>query len=272
MSKILYTEKDIPRWLPEEVRRSAINRLKYLENLRLNPKITGDESSLKFQNNLDEKTSEAVNFVYRLAVDERMKPVWQKLFKINKDRTSRLLQDLEFHRSFSCQPNQPQFINVFDYRPKIAILKSTIKKCENLLSFVSDSHTFYTTEFDFEEYDRSELIGEREHDEFVGNLATYLNRLKKLLAYHEANGERFEAKSYLMNPASRKKSIDNAEAILWAKKVKTLILRFYKKPLNKEVGTIISVLFDDDHLYDEDYIAKITKSVKNALKKSEDSI
>lgn len=272
MSQILYTEKDIPRWLPEEVRQSAIGRLKYLENLRVKQAQQNDDSLLEFRAKLDKKTSEAVNFVYRLAVDERMKPVWQKLFKINKDRTVRLLQDLEFQRSFLYRVDEAQFFNAFDYKPKIQIVKLAIRRCEDLLDFTDNFHASYTTEFDFEEYNRSELIGEQEHYKFTDSLKTYLDRLKEVLSYHKANQESFEAASYLMNPVSRKENIDNAEAILWAKKVKTLLFRFYKKPLNKEVGTIISVLFDDGNSYDEDYISKITKDVKSALKKSEDLI
>ena len=157
-------------------------------------------------------------------------------------------------------------------KPKIRALENMADLCKDLLT-TSELHTLYTTEFDFEEYDKNSLVGESEHGHFTGEVKNYLTRLEQVLSYHKSNLDETEAASFLANPTSRKRSVDNAEALLWAKRLKVIFLRFYKKPLNKEIGTMVSALFpEDERLYDEDYIAKITKEVAKIIKKSEDSL
>ena len=253
LENIIYTEKVIPRWLPKEVRDSAIERLNYLSELDKKRKI-------------DQDTSSGINFAYRLFIDERMKVVWEKLLKINKKSTLRLPKSIELLHSF----HHKDHLFIFDPTPKINTLETMISLCEGILD-CEEMHTMYTTEFDFEEFDQNYLIGEREHTEFIDSLNIYLTRLKQILSHEQKNREISDARFYISNPISQKKNIENAEAIFWAKRIKALFLSFYKKPLNKEIGVIVSVLFDsDEYCYDEDYIAKITRDTQKKFKKLED--
>ncbi len=272
MNKILYKAEDFPRWLPDEVKNEAIARLDYLKNLDENKKLLSIKENLRNSGISTTDPSKGINFFYKLLVDERMKNVWNKLFKINKEQTVKLLRSLETNYTIFYNPEITQFTNLYDKKQKMEILKSTIDKCANLLEYTGYFHTVYTTEFDFEEYNRSELMGESDHNEFINNLKHYKNRLEEILSFHKENQEKFKTISYLENPISRKSKVDNAEAILWAKKLKFIFLSRYKRPLNKEIGIIISILFDDEnHCYDEDYIAKTTRDIKVSIKKMEDS-
>lgn len=259
MKEIIYQEQDLPRWLPEEVRQAAIKRIQYLEKKLEEGKIS-------------KKSLDGINFFLKILVDERMKKVWNRLFKINNKATSNLLRSLEFLYIFYDQKGL-QFYDLHGTDTKISFMKDVINQCEELLKFTNSVHTTYTTEFDFEEYDREKIMGESEHEIFTITLKIYVARLQEILSYHKKNKEKSDSMSYLQNPISRKKSIENSQAILWAKKIKTLFLRLYKKPLNDEIGTIIYVLFgkEDGQVYDADYIAKITKSAATHLEKMEDS-
>ncbi len=251
MSKILYTEKDIPASLPDELQEHFFQ---YLARMIHSNELVDDDKK--------RKNAEEINFTFRLVADERMVPVWQKLFKINSKKTTTLFpgsvmmiySGFKIYNSFDpiLQKYHLAPRSLFDTKPKIKRLEYMLAACKDLLE-ESKFHTFYTTEFDFEEYDRDQLIGESEHHEFTDGIKSYLIRLEQVLSYYKSNLEESELKSYIANPVSRKKSVDNAEALLWAKKLQVIILRFYGKPLNKELGTMISALFpDDERCYDED--------------------
>ena len=270
MGKILYTKEDVSTSLPDELREHFSQFITRMINF--NEQGDGDKKR---------KNAEEINFIFRLVADERMASVWQKLFKINSDKTiiffpasvSLIYSEFKIFNSFDPILHKYHLAprSFFDTKPTIERLEGMVLACKDLLK-ESKRHTFYTTEFDFEEYDRDQLIGESEHNEFVRGIKNYLTRLEQVLFYYKSNLDKSELESYLANPVSRKKSTDNAEALLWAKKLQVIILRFYGKPLNKELGTMISALFPDDkRCYDEDYIAKITKSVRIAHKKLEDS-
>jgi hypothetical protein len=100
--------------------------------------------------------------------------------------------------------------------------------------------------------------------------------LKKIINHYEKNRGVFDRLDYMQSPTSRKSSIKNSRAIYLARLIKIHFLTHYKRPLNKEIGEILSVLFGDnnDVFYDADYVAKVTKDADKTYKmaqKMEDS-
>lgn len=77
MTQINFTEKDVPRSLPEDFRKHSIE---YLE--RINESVHSDKPDQSRQ-----KTANEINFIFRLIVDDRMIPVWRKLFEMNPEKT-----------------------------------------------------------------------------------------------------------------------------------------------------------------------------------------
>jgi len=118
------------------------------------------------------------------------------------------------------------------------------------------------------------------HGDITYNLFYHIEQfekgLNKILNHYKNNKEVIERNYYLQSPISRKSNIDNKDLILYARKVKLYFLKYYKKPLNKEIATIINVVFQDNNfIADADYIAKITKKIDKEYEtsiKMEDSL
>jgi hypothetical protein len=271
MGKILYEEKDIPRWLPDELRESVTKKLIFLENFRKNKKPPTGDSSEKFIPQLTDRTSDSINFIYKLLVDKRMETTWNKLFKIDKKKTIQFVKDLDTNHPLSNRIKGNEFMP-FSEKFKIDFITSLVSKCDDLLDFSKRFHCLYSDSDGFKNYDKSKLINGIESDQFIASLEAHSTKLKGIVSFYKENQERIDAGSYLERPISRKASVDNAKALFWAKKIKSMFLESYKKPLNKEIGIMISVLFEDEkYCYDADYIAKITKDVKTAFDIMEDS-
>jgi hypothetical protein len=245
--------ENLPHWLPEEVRNEEIRRRASNRDRFENGRI----------------------FFRPLFIDERMKVVWKKIFKINSDSTVKLMLSLEkMHMLY--KQDAEEFLDPYKAKQKRLAIEASLAACKQLLSTTNSVYKAYTFDLPFEKnnnpiFDR--IMYDSEYDNFKNGVKKYIKRLEEILFYYEVFEERLDELAYLQNPISRKKSVHNSEAILWAKKLKAHFLESYKKPLHQEIGTIISILFDDNPNWgDSNYVAKITQDVGTTFKKLEDSL
>ncbi len=296
ISKIPLEAKNLPTWLPKEILDSEFNQEESFS--KRNKELRNSIIPYK-KDNIEDSVRRGKRFIYGLFHEEILKNFWKKLVKINPDKTFRLIWNIEnlftFYRGIDISNFDSEKINKFAkkayinnnnfgfidvlFRSELNKLENAtlaLRECQNLIKTLKGTYSSYTTEFDFEDWNKDEYIGETEHYQFMDDLEKYTSRLSQLVANGEKERKRNEFMAKIENPISRKNSTENSEAILWAKKLKVLFLRIYDKPFNKEIGNLISVIFGDNEkiIYDADYIAKITKEVHNSFrkrKKMEDS-
>jgi len=249
--------ENLPHWLPEEVRNEEIRRRSSNRDRFENGRI----------------------FFRPLFIDERMKVVWEKLFKINSDSTVKLMLSLEaMHILYKM--DKEEFLDLYKTKQKKSAIETSLSACKQLLSSTNSVYKNYTYDLQFEKNNDpifGRLMDDSEYDNFKNGVKKYIKRLEEILFYYEVFEERLDELAYLQNPISNKKSAKKSactpEAILWAKKLKVHFLESYKKPLHQEIGTIISILFDDNPNWGvSNHVAKITQDIGTTFKKLEDSL
>lgn len=269
---ISYSSNNFPKWIPDHAIDSFLSEaedevFKRCGEYKINFPISLFDNDFSL---LGRKIDKYYNRLFRLhnafkiGTNIQMKPVWEKLNKVNSFRASGLflfLEDLELNLHNESKMS-------FDKKEKI--INNHLKLINDFKSKINDEDVIYSS------YNPN-MLKKNEihflHGDITYNLFYHVDEfekgLNKILNHYKNNKEAIERGYYLQSPISRKSNINNKDSILYARKVKLYFLKYYKKPLNQEIATIINVAFqDNDFIADADYIAKITKKIDEEYKTS----
>ena len=267
--KIIFDSESIPSWLPKEVKDGAEERFN-----RLKARLTHVKNSLTGRTETQKSYSikslkeDVDNFdiVKNIVLDDRMKKVWIKLYKINKYAAIKFFDFLsgwEFLRNIT-----KEMVEDSGHIRKISITRSHLKMCEDFIKKLEQNEAIYSSYNPSAPKSNSRLYLHGDvTDAFYSGFEIYMDGLKQIIDHYEKHIDVFNRVDYMRSPVSRKRSIKNSKAIYWARLIKIHFLENYKRPLNKELAEILSVLFDE--IYDADYVAKITGDVESAYKEAQ---
>ena len=267
---ISYSENCFPKWIPDHAIDSFLSEVEDEVFKRCGEYKTSFSISL-FDNDfnlLGRKIDKCYNVLFRLhnafkiGTNIQMKPVWEKLNKVNSFRVSGLFLFLGGLISINYG------MTSFDKKEKI--INDHLKLINDFKNKINDEDAIYSS------YNPN-MLKKNEihflHGDITYNLFYHIEQfekgLNKILNHYKNNKEVIERNYYLKSPISRKSNINNRDLIFYARKVKLYFLKYYKKPLNQEIATIINLVFqDNDFIADADYIAKITKKIDKEYKAS----
>jgi hypothetical protein len=274
--KIVFDQKNLPAYLSPDLKEYVNQHYDFLRNrVSFIKEVLAEKPPRRgnWINDYDKYVSQ-FNFINNTLFDHRMKTVWKKLDKINPSASKDLFaiflsnnfeKDAVIDTNYNAESN------------KISNVRKGLKLCLDLvddLDQVDYSYASYNPSAP-KSNSRLWLHGDVTDALYYG-LKTYIKGLKKIINHYEKHNDVFNRLDYMRNPASRKTSIKNFQAIYCARLIKIHFLKNYQKPMNKEIGIILDIIFGDesDVVYDADYVAKITKDADKTYKeakKMEDS-
>ena len=274
--KITFDHKILPNWLPQSVINKVNeecedlrNRASYLQKMR---EKDFRRATLYWIPSYKEAV-DRFHFTTKLLFDCRMKGVWGKLYKINPEETNELFS---FISGYTLAKRETP-IEDHGHNPKISAVRLNLRLCEELIEKFQKNEGMYSSFNPSAPKSNSRLwLHGDVTDAFYSGLEVYIKGLKKIINHYEKHRGVFDRLDYINSPFSRKRLIKNSEAIYLARVTKLHFLKNYQRPLNKEIGEILSVLFGDtsDVGFDSDYVAKVTKEADKTYKtaqKMEDS-
>lgn len=226
-----------------------------------------------------------------LITDESMKDVWLKLDKINTENLPKLFNDIKnmyfnilpspsfnkdnadnlFHSILSIKTREYKELIEEDPSHFLDLLEGVQHYIEVDMELIApdgadcldgdERYPYNNTNWNLK-------ITDMEYSLFKNILNKIIEKIKNRIEYNKQ--ERLKINEFLNNPISRKQKLENADEILFIKKLYLKMLKHFKKPCYNEISIIDEVLFNGCHI--ENDIMKLVKPVKEKIKKLENEV
>jgi hypothetical protein len=181
--------------------------------------------------------------------------VWQKLNDKNEDATQ------EFCWKFCIFASEIHFNEELrqyckDEIDQITNLKGSLIGC---LSSMENVVTFDSVRLqEMNDNEKESVLRSDDFEIFKNSILHYLKKLDKVENALHLEIKKQEEDAEYRKHNSRKQAIENAEAIFFMKHFKDLFVKYFNKPMYREVATFINEIFSTD--YSDEDIRQITKT------------
>ncbi len=203
--------------------------------------------------------------------DRSMEMIWHNLVKKNEPETISLvnyflkgyffLTGVRFDRNSNEQYAQ-------SLKRRVTIVNDLFSKLNDCdLEHIITSERFLYVDDDTPEEYRGEdykfLFPCELHYEFMNTYKTYVKQLEILR--RRLNSEEYKNYVYRQYPVSRKKGVENSEALLFMRDLSIRMRDRFHSAMNQEVAEIVNILFDTE--FTDNDVVKYTSKVRRTGKK-----